>query len=420
MIRTHILKCQLNRAQADGLNAESGRIYSQTLIWHYRIYRRTGHWLSQGAAERLGDSLSDTFLHAHSRDAAQQAFYHACKTARANGSHYPHKRKRFRPTIWKNSAIRVKDGTMQLSLARGHEPISVELPADLASLQSSSFRQVRLVYNRSGFYEWHIVVEDGREPAPSPGDRVAAVDLGEVHPATITDGEEAVVITARELRSLLQYTAKRLAQLQRLQAAKVKGSRQWKRIQWRKNHFRAKQRRRIRDVLHKISRAVVEEAVRLKVGTLVIGDVRDVANGKRMHAKSQQKISMWPHGQTRWYITYKAEAAGIEVPGPEDESYSSQTCPRCGHRYKPTGRVYLCPACGFVAHRDAVGSCNILSHYLFGEVGHIVPPSKVKYRQPFGRAKEEVIEWPFAFGEGKRSPLDTGQVAAAGRLPAYA
>ncbi|NTW97035.1 MAG: hypothetical protein HGB28_00580 [Oscillochloris sp.] len=81
MIRTHILDCHLPRSEADALNRESGRVYTDVLVWHYRIYRRTGHWLSQGAAEKLNDSLSPTTLHAHSRDAAQQAFYKACKTA---------------------------------------------------------------------------------------------------------------------------------------------------------------------------------------------------------------------------------------------------------------------------------------------------------------------------------------------------
>lgn len=230
------------------------------------------------------------------------------------------------------------------------------------------------------------------------------MDLGEVHPAALTDGEGAVVISARELRANRQYTAKRLAELQRKQAAKKRGSRSWKRLQRRKNRFLAKQRRRARDIEHKASRAVVDWAVERKVGTLVVADLRDVANGKRMHAKSQQKVGTWAHGRMRRYITYKAGAAGIEVSEPEDESYFTQTCPRCGRRYKPTGRVYRCPACGFVAHRDIVGSANILSHYLYGEVGHIIPPSKVKYRHPFLT--------------GKRSRLDTAQVAVAAGLSA--
>jgi hypothetical protein len=83
MVRTHFFPCRLPKAQANSLNQESGRIYTATMVEHFRIYRQTGHWLSGGAGERINDSLSTTFLHAHSRDAAQQGFYKACKTARA-------------------------------------------------------------------------------------------------------------------------------------------------------------------------------------------------------------------------------------------------------------------------------------------------------------------------------------------------
>lgn len=424
MIRTHIFKCQLNRVQADALNAESGRLYSQTLVWHYRIYRRNDHWLSPGATERLGDSLSDTFLHAHSRDAAQQAFYKAVKIARIQRKEglnvrYPYRRKQFRPTIWKNTAIRVSIGIMRLSLARGHEPLLVRLPEHLAALPQENFREVRLVYDRAARrYEWHIVVEDGREPAPSPGDHVAAVDLGEIHPATITDGEEAAVISARELRANSQYTAKRLAEFQHKQAAKQQGSRAWRRLQRRKARFLVQQKRRRRDIEHKVSRDVVNWAVERQVGMLAIGDVRDVADGKRLGKKSQQKIGLWSHGGMRQYITYKAEAAGIEV-SLVNEEYTTRTCPRWGHEYKPRGRDYICPVCGFRGHRDVVGAANILSRFLYCELSRVEVAAGVeKYRQPFRVERPSVRTGKS--GHGKRSPLDTGQVAVAAgaRAPA--
>ena len=121
MLRTHTLPCSLPRAEADALNRESGRVYSETLIWQYRIKRRKRRWLSPAASERLGDYLSSTTLHAHSRDAAQQAFHKACKTAKANrasGAKYPHKRKYYRSTIWKSTGIRISDGRLLLARAR--------------------------------------------------------------------------------------------------------------------------------------------------------------------------------------------------------------------------------------------------------------------------------------------------------------
>ncbi len=355
-------------------------------------------------------------MHAHSIDAAEQGFPKACKTARANrddGAHYPHKRKFWRTTIWKNTGIRKRDGALLLACARGQDSVQLMLPSNLASIPAASFAEMRLVWDKAArHYFWHLVVDDGQEPAEAPGTNVAAVDLGEIHPATVTDGAETIVITARALRSVSQHTNKRLAEIQRKQAAKKKGSLAWKRLQRRKSRFLAQQTRRKRDIEHKVSRAVVDWAAEREIGTLVIGDVRDVADGKRLRRKSQQKVSNWSHGRQRQYLTYKAEAEGIAVEL-VDEADTTKTCPNCGERHKPKGRLYRCPACGFVSHRDAVGAANILSRHRHGEVGHVKPPSTIKYRQPFGQAHHQETEWAFAPREGKRSRLDTAEMAVA-------
>jgi putative transposase len=133
LMRVQTFPCALAKAEADALNRESGRHYTATLVWHSRIYRRTGHWLSGGAAERLEDSLSgSSILHAHSRDAAQQGFYEACKVAKSQqrmglDMRYPHRRHFYRTTTWKNTGVRVQDGVLLLARARGLEPIRVVL-----------------------------------------------------------------------------------------------------------------------------------------------------------------------------------------------------------------------------------------------------------------------------------------------------
>ena len=57
MLRVQRLACALPKAEADALNHASGEVYTRVLVWHYRVYRRTDHWLSRGAAERLEDYL---------------------------------------------------------------------------------------------------------------------------------------------------------------------------------------------------------------------------------------------------------------------------------------------------------------------------------------------------------------------------
>lgn len=401
-IRTHFIPCKISNEIADSLNRESGRIYTAVLVEHWRIWRKKGVWLRPYTAQKLNDLYdADTpqLLHAHSIDAAQDGFYKACKTVKAARKagidiRYPHKLKRFRTTIWKNTGIKRHDNRLRLSMARGNNPIMVKLPGHLRDFDESAFKEMRLVYNRaSRRYRWHLTIDDGREPADPPGDGMAAIDMGEIHPATITNGEYAAVITCRELRAAKQYTNKRMASLRRKQSSLQKGSRRWRKIQARINRFLGQQENRVRDMEHKVSRDVVNWCVEHEVGELAIGDVRDIANGKRLNRKSQQKVSNWAHGRMRKYIGYKAEEAGITVVDDVNEAYTSQTCPECGERSKPRGRVYRC-SCGFTGHRDVNGAANILSRHLYSELGKVRPP-RPKYRQPHDVRR--------------RSPDDTGQ-----------
>jgi hypothetical protein len=188
MIRTHIIPCNLPKIVADALNRASAAVYSRTLVTHYRVYRKRGnrkrHWLSQFAAMRLNDYLTrddPPLLHAHSKDAAQQAFYKACKTAKANrtlGANYPHKRKLWRTTIWKQSGIRRQGSRLLLSRAKGLPPIAVDLPEQLQD--RLKVLEARLVYDRRAHcYTWHLVVENGKQPKAAPG--MNAVELVDEH-----------------------------------------------------------------------------------------------------------------------------------------------------------------------------------------------------------------------------------------------
>lgn len=397
MIRTHIFPCALPRSEADALNRESGRVYSETLTWHYRIYRRKGVWLSPGASERLGDFLSGTTLHAHSRDAAQQAFHKACKTAKANrasGAKYPHKRKYYRSTIWKKSGIRVRGGRLLLARSRGLAAVSVVLPSALAHLPAAACVEMRLVYDRVGRrYQWHLVVDDGEQPQQAPGDQTLAADLGEIHPAAVANEHGAVVIfTARELRALNQYRHKKLSTLQARQSKCTKRSRMWKRLQRRKVSLLARNNRQRRDIEHKVTRAITNHAKAEGARRLMVGDLRNIGNGKRLRAKEQQKVSGWSHGRQIAFLTYKLAAEGIAVER-QSEAYSSKTCPQCGRHNKPNGRNYRCAnkACGFIGHRDAVGAVNLESKALYGGFGHIQPHS-VKYRRAFRRSSPDTAQ----------------------------
>lgn len=395
MIVTQAIKAKQPKSLLDELNMESGRIYTETMVTHWRNLRQSNHWTSQFGAMKLNDYFNagvDSLLHSHSIDAAQEAFYKACKTIKAlrnagdTTARYPHRRKRFRTTVWKNTGIRVKDGVLLLSRAKGLEPVRVSLPKQFRNHDKSDFVEVRLVFNhKRRNYKWHLVIDDGIVSAFLDCTETIAIDLGEIHPAVASSQTQAVVFSARELRSTFQLRNKKQAEIRKLQAKCEKKSLRWWRLQRAWNKIQRQCDRKIRDICHKVSRAVVEFALESDASTIVIGDVKNIADKtkveKRLGRKSRQKMSNWPHGTIRKYIEYKAAQFGIAVEL-EDERYTSQTCPSCQERTKQRNRNYKCKHCGWVGHRDAVGAMNILSKNLFGNPGEILV-TDVTYRQPF-------------------------------------
>ncbi len=72
------------------------------------------------------------------------------------------------------------------------------------------------------------------------------------------------------------------------------------------------------------------------------------------------------------------------------ERNTTKTCPACGHRYKPNGRIYRCrnPQCTFVFHRDGVGAINIRQTYTGSGlvVGAMASPTGVRYHAHLSRS----------------------------------
>jgi putative transposase len=91
----------------------------------------------------------------------------------------------------------------------------------------------------------------------------------------------------------------------------------------------------------------------------------------------------WSQFFTRLLV--KAEEAGRQVVQ-VNPAYTSQTCSACAHRQSMplSVRVYECPQCGLVIHRDHNGSLNILTDALqaCGRAGRVIP--EAPGLQPWG------------------------------------
>ena len=125
----------------------------------------------------------------------------------------------------------------------------------------------------------------------------------------------------------------------------------------------------MRDQDHKVSRAIIDEAIANGVGIIKLETLSGIRSKTRKSLKNKSRsksrkynrsLSSWSFYRLASYIEYKARLAGIEVQY-IDPAYTSQICPHCGCIHKAEGRNYICPHCGYRGHRDRVGAVNILA-----------------------------------------------------------
>jgi putative transposase len=136
----------------------------------------------------------------------------------------------------------------------------------------------------------------------------------------------------------------------------------------------------------------------------VIGDIKEIRENISFGTKTNQKLHQWVYKQLTDMIEYKAKSIGIKVDY-QEESYTSQTCPKCNRRHKPTNRNYICQ-CGFSYHRDSIGAINILKKYTIGTLegksdwleGELTSPYGVRYNSNFISCQTEWNSRPFGQG----------------------
>ena len=359
--------------QLDHLAHEAGVVYSQTLVQFKRILRKKNHWLSQYGMQAL---IRNSHLHSQSVQGIVEIFYQNVKSWRTlrkvnPKARLPKKRRWYFAIPYKESAIRVKAGKLILSNGKGSEPLILDWCYDKPKFITISYDEgyiLSAVYN----VEPEMPIEHGD---------TAGVDLGEIHIAVASTGNKAIIANGRELRSKKRYLNKATASFQERIDKCKKGSRKHKRLSQLKRRMRKRLNNQIKDILHKQTTKLICTLKEENVKTVAIGDVRNIRQNVDYGKHNNQRIHQMHTGEVRQLLTYKAEMRGMTVEI-IDESYTSQTCPRCGSKHKPTNRNYIC-RCGFVYHRDGVGAINIRQKQMYRElvpvVGDMTPPVGIRY-----------------------------------------
>ena len=191
---------------------------------------------------------------------------------------------------------------------------------------------------------------------------IAAIDLGEIQSITSIDNNgNAIIITGRKIRSIKRLQNKEQAKLRSKRDKLTKGSRQYRKYSRAIYKLSVKTDKQILDCVHKISKLYLDYCIENGISKVYYGDLDSCTRNtkERVNKLVGQKLNDWCYGLLMLQLENKLSRYGIELVK-VSEAYSSQTCPHCGHRHKPTGRNYECQ-CGYKQHRDVVGAMNILN-----------------------------------------------------------
>ncbi|MBI4851558.1 MAG: IS200/IS605 family element transposase accessory protein TnpB [Acidobacteria bacterium] len=384
---------------------EAARLWNKMVKLHLYCRKRNKKWPTQAQFEK---HFARKFrLHSQTIQALIGKFFaniETTRTNRANGdkrARYPYKEKTYFNPVWKGQHI--KQELNYIMLPMGIDPHTRKRQLAISVRLPETIPQGKIVQAELAFGKLLLTIQNGIEVEKPKVEKVAASDLGSIHLGVVTDGTDSLAVVGRGLRSINQGKAKASAQISQLQSRCEKYSRRWKKLQATKRKILRKTQNQTHNLLHKAANEIVDYCQEKEVSKLVVGDITEINKNKRKKASRRlnQEMGLLSLGVFVGYLKYKFAAFGIELET-TSESYTTKTCPACGHKHKPKGRQYHCPKCGFVGVRDEVGAINLLNKYLNkGTIKpqFLIPNGNVKYLRPV-KLKN------FA---KRSSPTDTGQ-----------
>ena len=210
------------------------------------------------------------------------------------------------------------------------------------------FKEAKIFRRENGWFV-HITVEKEVE-IKQKYNNILAIDLGIRWIATVVStanikpkfyGKEL-----RRVRGHYFYLRRKLGRLKKFKAIKKIGN---------------KERRVVDDLLHKISREIVNRA-KSENAVIVLGDLKGIRKQKRGR-KFNRKLNSFPYYRLSKFIEYKAAWEGIAVIK-VNESNTSKLCSRCGSQGLRRNGKFICPNCGIELNADYNGALNILKRAL--------------------------------------------------------
>ena len=120
---------------------------------------------------------------------------------------------------------------------------------------------------------------------------------------------------------------------------------------------RDREKRKMKDLNHKISKKIVDTARQNQYG-IKLEKLEGIRKNRKHRGNFNFALNSWSFYQLQQFIQYKAKMHGIPIAYVEPK-YTSQECSRCGSIGTRNGKEFVCQSCGHFDHADVNASFNI-------------------------------------------------------------
>ncbi|MGQ9469328.1 MAG: RNA-guided endonuclease TnpB family protein [Nitrososphaerales archaeon] len=151
-----------------------------------------------------------------------------------------------------------------------------------------------------------------------------------------------------------------------------------------------KERRVVNDILHKISRAIVNEALE-NDSMILIGELKGIRRNGKGKAFNRKLNNGFPYHMLSQFIEYKARWLGIKVVKVSERN-TSKTCHKCRLKGLRVGSLFECSSCEYTCNADYNGAMNILKRamgYMLIAWAPLTVP-RTRYDEASGRKTENL------------------------------
>ena len=215
--------------------------------------------------------------------------------------------------IFTNQQCKIEDGILKFP-----KRMNLEVKTRLDDV---NLREVRVIPHGVGYIIEIVYMKEIEGIAKGETHRIMGIDIGLRNIVTIGDSisNEGIAVKGGVLKSINQFFNKEYARLKSISDRQT-GNKQ---LTKREKRLFMKRNRKIKDIMHKLSKAIVQYAKTRNIDTVIIGHNNGWKQSANMRRINNQNFVQIPFNTLINQIKYKAEEAGIQVII-QDEEHTSK------------------------------------------------------------------------------------------------